>query len=104
MKINDFISITELSRLTGKSRPTLYKYVAEYERGRTGELPLLMLNLVRLIDGGCAKSQVYRYCEENFAAAPGKKSATDEEILSLIRAHRDSIDIEKLKKFLEEHS
>ena len=32
MKITDRITITELSRMLGKSRPTVYKYIADFER------------------------------------------------------------------------
>ncbi len=102
MKITDFISITELARLTGKSRPTLYKYLADYESGRIGDIPLLLLNLFRLIEGGCARSEVYRYCEENFGERR-PPADEDEQILKLLRAHRGKIDLEKLKKFLEEN-
>ena len=33
MKITDMISITELSRLLKKTRPTVYKYVSDFEKG-----------------------------------------------------------------------
>ena len=101
MKITDFISITELARLTGKSRPTLYKYIADYESGRCGDIPLLMLDLFRLIDGGCARSAVYRYCEENFAKPKSEQPQSQEEkILAMIRAHKGKIDLKKLEEFL----
>ena len=32
--INDLITVTELSRLTGKTRPTVYKYIKDFERER----------------------------------------------------------------------
>ena len=33
MQITDIVTITELSKLLGKSRPTVYKYVSDYEAG-----------------------------------------------------------------------
>ena len=34
MKVTDLITITELSRIMNKSRPTIYKYISDFEEER----------------------------------------------------------------------
>lgn len=103
MNIIDMFSITELSRLTGKSRPSLYKYIAAYERGDEDEVPALMRELFQMIKSNVAKTKIIAYCEEYFAVS-AKKEATDDELFRFLKENRGKIDLESLKKYIEEET
>lgn len=103
MNIIDMFSITELSRLTGKSRPSLYKYIAAYERGDEDEVPALMRELFQMIKSNVAKTKIIAYCEEYFAVS-AKKEATDDELFRFLKENRGRIDLESLKKYIEEET
>ena len=60
MKITDMISISELARLLNKSRPTVYKYVSDYENGNFAGLPLSVKRLFNEIkNGNIPKREIY---------------------------------------------
>ena len=48
MIITDFISITELSRLTKKSRPTIYKYLDDFHLGNYDDIPYSIITLFKM--------------------------------------------------------
>ena len=39
MPITDYMTVTELARLTHKSRPSIYKYVESYEQNNYDDIP-----------------------------------------------------------------
>ena len=49
MAFNGKITISELARLTNLSRPTLYKYVEEYENNDISNIPADILELFNYI-------------------------------------------------------
>lgn len=98
MKLDE-ISITELSRLLGRSRPTVYKYITDYKGGRYDGIPNSVKELFDRIEGGCAKSEVYAYCESNYSGG-GIKSDELKQVISLIIENERSIDPERLKNFI----
>lgn len=98
MALDDF-NITELSRLLKKSRPTIYKYVTDYKEKRFGGIPYSVKELFDKIQSGCAKSEVYAFCESNFFET-NIKSGELQQIVNLIIENKDLIDLEKLKKFI----
>jgi len=106
MKITDMITITELSRLLDKSRPTVYKYIYDFENGNYSALPPSVKKLFLDIQAGnIPKQGIYEYCEHWFAgAAPKskKKPVTLKEIFSLLKKHERKLDLEKLKTYIEE--
>ncbi|MDE7379606.1 MAG: hypothetical protein K2N14_01015 [Clostridia bacterium] len=95
----DDLSITELSRLLKKSRPTVYKYVTDYKGKRFDSIPDSVKELFDRIGKGCTKSEIYAYCESNFFEKEIKNSELNE-IVNLIIENQDKIDFEKLKKFI----
>ena len=101
MKIELNFSITELANLTGKTRPSLYKYINAYEEGRYDDLPFSFIQLFNLMSKpNIKRKEVVDYCEANF-----KSVDTDikvNEIFNLIKNNKDKINLDNLKKLLEE--
>ena len=113
MKITDIISITELSRLLKKSRPTVYKYISDFERGKDGEIPYSVKKLFQKIQSGdLSKQEIYDYCNHWFgsdSAALSFRSAKEnerptgiKEIITLLKQHERKLDYKKLKSYIEE--
>lgn len=98
MKLDD-LSVTELSRLLKKSRPTVYKYVTDYKGKRFDNIPNSVKELFDRIERGCAKSEIYAYCESNFFEKE-VKSGELKQLINLIIENEDLINLEKLKNFI----
>lgn len=98
--ITDIVTITELSRLTNKSRPTIYKWLTLYENEKIDELPLAIAQLFDLIVVSGSKKDIYQFCEEQFIVVDSDGEL--EEIMRLLRAHRSKLDLGALKKFILE--
>lgn len=107
MKITDFISITELSRLLNKSRPTVYKYVSDFENGNLSALPPSVKKLFKEIaEGNVPKREVYDYCEHWFGQTPTppkkkNKPVTLKDIFALLKKNERKIDLSELKNYIE---
>ena len=113
MNITDIISITELSRLLKKTRPTVYKYVSDFEAGRYENLPRSVKGLFQKIQAEeMSKKEILEYCEHWFAGeirspfafftGNGKKyKSTGEEIINLIQTNVKRLDLDKLKEWIE---
>lgn len=100
MKITDITTITELSDLIHKSRPTVYKWISAYERGKKEEVPNIVAQLFDMLcSGRMKKSELYAYCEQNFY----KKSdnAALDEVIDILRKNREILDFNKIKKIIE---
>jgi len=99
--INKTITITELSTLTGKSRPTLYKYYAYYSNNVFDDIPF---SIKTLFDIACKKDadkkEIINYCNKTF------KNIDDDidisEIITLIKNNKEKIDLKMLKKAIKE--
>lgn len=88
-------TITELSNITLKTRPTLYRYIANYDNGDYRDIPYLFVELFKLIDGDNTKKQdVIRYCEENFIDQDGTEGY--KEFMQFIKVNKEKIDFKKL--------
>lgn len=97
MKVTDLITITELSRIMNKSRPTIYKYISDFEEERYNEIPAVVLELFKSITSNTfSKKDIYSYCDSNF-------TGFDElnEIFTLIKENRTRINLKKLKEYIE---
>ena len=64
MAFNGKITISQISRLTDLSRPTLYKYVLEYENNELSNIPKDILNLFDYIYSNESKTKedIINYC------------------------------------------
>lgn len=108
MKITDVVSITELSTLLKKSRPTVYKYISDFESGNTAGLPSSVKKLFTQIRAGSIpKREIYEYCEYWFAGAPKEESKADKpatlkELFKLLKENERKLDLEKIKNFILE--
>ena len=108
IKITDMITITELSRLLGKSRPTVYKYISDFEEGNLAALPHSVKKLfLEIQSGNIHKKGVYEYCEHWFAKeasapTPAKKNkpVTLKEIFALLKKNERKLNLENLKKYI----
>ena len=100
----DNVSITVLSRLTGKSRPTLYKYMDCFKRGAYDEIPYTFIRLFEEISSGrFSKEDVHAYCARYFANGASMVVADPEvrELFELILTNREKLDIAKIKATIE---
>lgn len=98
--ITDTISITELSRLTNKSRPTIYKWLMLYEKGDSDELPVAIVELFDLIAHKGSKKDIYLFCDERFFNSKDDDALI--EIFDLLRSNKDKLDMKKIKKMIME--
>ncbi len=114
MKITDIISITELSRALKKSRPTVYKYISDFERGNDSDIPYSVKKLFQNIQSGnIPKREIYEYCNHWFGADSASivfhsakenraKATTLKDIFRLLKEHERSLDLAKIKSYIEE--
>ena len=102
MQINEIISVTELSRLTGRTRPTIYKYIKDHAEGNYDDIPYTFLMLLNLADEeGCTYSDVVKYCREQYAQAKHSDKRV-QRVIDLISANADKLDLAALEKHIEE--
>ena len=98
MKIQEILTITELSRLLGKSRPSTYKYISDYESGRFDNIPTLIKELFDNVEKGIFnKSNIYEYCYK-FLLVDNKQEL--KEIYDLLNENKDKLDLAKIKEFI----
>lgn len=100
----DHVSITELSRLTGKSRPTLYKYMDCFKRGAYDGIPYTFIRLFEEIsDGTFSKEDMIAYCARYFANGATMVVADPQvrDLFEMILANRAKLDIDKIKTAIE---
>ena len=113
MKITDIISITELSRLLNKSRPTVYKYISDFENGNHAALPHSVKKLFENVQSGnLPKREIYEYCEYWFNGTPTPshsaekkeqpKPVTLKELIKTLKAYEKYLDLTKIKNFIEQ--
>ncbi len=94
-------SITELSNLTGKTRPSIYKYLKAYEDCKYDDLPYSFIQLFNLMEKeGTSRKEIIEYCEKNFKTVD--EDIKVNEIINLIKNNKDKINLDNLKKNLEE--
>jgi hypothetical protein len=109
MQITDIVTITELSKLLGKSRPTVYKYVSDYEAGNYSALPHSVRSLFdKITSGETSKRGVFEYCDHWFTSrtdtsrGEAKKSVTLKEVIRLIKDNEGRLNLAKIKSYIEE--
>ncbi len=97
MNITDMISITELSRIMEVSRPTVYKYISDYNSGNKSAVPSPVLELFqRISEKTITKAEIYVYCRDTFHRADGEL----DEIIDLLEKNEKSIDLKKIKSYI----
>ena len=92
-------TITELSTLTNKTRPTLYKYVSAYESLNYNEIPYNFILLFDLINkDNVSKNEVINFCKSNFTKVDDDSRVN--KIIDLILENKEKLDLEKLEDFI----
>ena len=100
MLITDLISITELSRLTKKSRPTIYKYINEYNNGNYDEIPYSMINLFKMAEIA-TKSEIISYCNATYGTTYAANCDEEiQELINLIVSNKERLDVAKIKNII----
>lgn len=99
--MNDIISVTELSRLTGKTRPTIYKYIKDFEQDKYDSVPYTFLMLLELMDDEeTTKQDIVEYCKKHYSDGE-ELSPQLSEIIELLKAHSETINLTKIKIIIE---
>lgn len=89
--VTEFITITELSNLTGKSRPTIYKYLSAYQRGEKSDIPYAFIQLFELIETTKGKkTDIAKFCSDQFTSPSPLRPLWD-----FIQAHAEKIDVNR---------
>lgn len=99
--ITDIISITELSRLTGKSRPTIYKYINDYNIRKYDDIPFSIIELFNM-SAFCSKADIITYCHKTYGKADRTHSEKTQEIIKLIIENEEKLNIDRIKVFVLE--
>ena len=95
------LTITELSNITGKTRPTLYKYINAYTNGDFDDIPYSFIQLLNLMSKPSVKrKEIVDYCEINFKSVDSDIKIN--ELIALIKNNKDKIDLDNLKRIIEE--
>lgn len=101
MKIELTFSITELSSLTGKTRPTLYKYIKAFESNQLDDLPYSFIQLFNLMNKpGVRRKEVVEYCNSNFQSVSDDMRLN--EVIALLKNNKEKINLDSLKNIIEE--
>ncbi len=105
MKLNDFCSVTELSRLTGRTRPTIYKYLKDYEAENYDDIPYSFLMLIKLAENEeSTRSDILEYCEKHYSKKSAEKSEREpklDRLVEFISQNADKLDFDRLAKIIE---
>jgi len=100
MKIQEFFTITELSRLLNKSRPSVYKYLSDYGVGNFENIPPVIKELFDKVENeGYNKSNVYDYCYKYLIMDEQKEI---KEIYELLNENKDKLNLAKIKQYIME--
>lgn len=95
--LTNYISITELSRITKKSRPTLYKYIHDYEMGLYDGIPYSFLQLLKYSESdSITKKDILSFCEQNFVVKTDHNLIR--EIVFLLQENAANLNLEEIKE------
>ena len=101
MNVTDAITITELSRLLQKSRPTIYKYVVDFEEGNLDAIPYNVKELFRRIEEeDLSHDEILEYCHIRFGAGDSTLSIEAKKAIDFIKDNQDRLDFERLHKLM----
>lgn len=99
-KLYNKTNITELSRLTGKARPSIYKYIEDYNRKDYRSIPYHFIMLFNLIaENNSTKLDIVEYCKLNFSNVSDNDILS--EVITLLKKNESKLDLQKIKKIIE---
>ena len=99
MSVTKYITVTELARLTHKSRPSIYKYVESFESNNFDDIPYSIIELFKMIESGLNKQSIIDYCNKKFGVSSDNSI---QEIINLLNDNKDKVDMNKIKQLIEE--
>lgn len=100
MFITDLISVTELSRLTNKSRPTIYKYINDYNIGNFDDIPYSFIELLKMSKSS-SREEIIKFCYNAYGQPSCGFDSEVQEIITLITKNKDKINLKKIKEFIQ---
>lgn len=101
MQITDAISITELSRLAQKSRPTIYKYIQDFESGNESAVPYVFLELFqRIQEEDISMEEIREYCSLRFGNPEEELTPECKDFIEILKKNQNRIDFPKLERLL----
>lgn len=96
-----FLSITELARLTGKTRPTIYKYLRCYNEQQLDNIPYSFIKLFELCKNiNTTKKDVTEYCNNMFKE--NLNNTELEDFVKFVESNQEKINFKKLKEHILE--
>jgi len=106
LKVTDIITISELARLMNISRPTLYKYLYDYENDNSNNIPSdYKLLFDHIVNNAKDKKDIYNYCMNQFESDDEKAILDKIKMLIQDKIYKDifnkltkDINIDKLNK------
>ena len=101
MFITDLISVTELSRLTNKSRPTIYKYINDYKNGNLDDIPFSFIELLKMSKYS-TREEVVLFCYNTYGQSTEPFDNEIREIVSLLTKNKEKINIKRIKEIILE--
>lgn len=98
--MNLFLTITELSNITGKTRPTIYKYIESYQAGNLDDVPFTFIQLFNLMNKqNVTRKEVMDFCDHNFKKVDDDIRIT--EIVTLLSNNVDKVNLDNIKELIE---
>lgn len=103
MIITDLISITELSRITNKSRPTIYKYINDYHERKFDEIPYSFIVLFNMVEiENASKQRVIDYCNRTYGGITIKEDRELSELVNFMVEKREHLNLDRIRTFIEQ--
>ena len=94
-------SITELSNLTGKTRPTLYKYINSYDSGDFDSIPYTFIQLFNLMEKpNVKKIEIVNFCKNSFVEVDKDEDLNN--FVKFLKENKEKIDLNKVRLIIEE--
>lgn len=94
-------SITELSNLTGKTRPTLYKYINSYDCGDLDSVPYTFIQLFNLMEKPNVKRvEIINFCKNNFVEIDNDEELNN--FVKFLKENKEKINLKKIRAIIEE--
>ena len=103
MIITDVFTITELSRLTKKSRPTWYSYLNDYCVGKYDNVPYSIIALFNMANTS-SKADMISYCNKVYGSELVSKHDDGllHQVFNLINDNYENLDLKRVKDFILE--
>ena len=96
------LTITELSNLTGKTRPTIYRYQNAFLCNNLDHVPYSFIKLFELmIKDDVKKSEVIEFCHNQFNHYENV-SEDYKAVMNLISENKNVLNFRKIKSYIEE--